>query len=336
MEEIKGGTGGEAQPKGNAQNEGGGNGAQDVETVPLFKKKQVVIPLLGLFAVLTAGTIYWYIHFFRFISTDDAFVDGDRVSISSKMLGHIMSLGVKEGDVVKADQVLVRMDDSELQAQEALSRASVVFAEQSANFAKINLEKAKDEFDHAKSKYQIGVAPKEQFDKAQKSLEAARSQYEMALAQVGISKAQLQVTQTKLKDTVISAPMSGIVAKRWALPGDVVQAGQAIMSIYDIDNLWVTANFEETKIASIRVGSPVDLSVDAYPGSAFKGKVLTIGSYTAGQFSLIPPNNASGNFTKVTQRVPVKISIEDGAAGRAKGRLVPGLSVTVKIKAEAG
>jgi membrane fusion protein (multidrug efflux system) len=125
-----------------------------------------------------------------------------------------------------------------------------------------------------------------------------------------------------------------VVAKRWVLPGDIVQPGQPILTVYDLENLWVTANFEETKLSSIRLNDPAVISVDAYPDIKLEGKVILIGAAAASQFSLIPSNNASGNFTKVTQRVPIKISIEKPLAANKYNRitLLPGMSVQVKIR----
>ena len=115
------------------------------------------------------------------------------------------------------------------------------------------------------------------------------------------------------------------------MKGDVVQPGQPIFSVYDNTDLWVTANYEETKISRISLGDSVAISVDAFPDNQFYGKVIQLGTNTASQFSLIPPNNASGNFTKVTQRVPVKISIEQ-VNSSDKVTLLPGMSVEVDIK----
>ena len=132
---------------------------------------------------------------------------------------------------------------------------------------------------------------------------------------------------------VIIASMNGVVAKRWVLAGDVVQPGQPIFTIYDVKNIWVTANLEETKLRHIHLNDPVQIDVDTYPGVKFSGKVFEIGNYTASEFSLIPPNNASGNFTKVTQRIPIKISIEDAPAqDGSKPILRPGMSVEVSVK----
>jgi membrane fusion protein (multidrug efflux system) len=131
--------------------------------------------------------------------------------------------------------------------------------------------------------------------------------------------------------------VAGVIAKKWALPGDVIQPGQAIFTVYDKDQVWVTANFEETKLAAIHPGDPVEISIDAYDGQIFKGTVLMIGTAAAAEFSLIPPNNASGNFTKVTQRVPVKISINRPAGNTNEDppALLPGLSVEVKVRVDS-
>ena len=128
--------------------------------------------------------------------------------------------------------------------------------------------------------------------------------------------------------------MNGVVSKRWALVGDVVQPGQPVFSIYDVKNIWVTANLEETSLAALQSNNIVEITVDSYPDEKFSGKVFQIGSNTASQFSLIPPNNASGNFTKITQRVPVKISIERNAGANPHRRidLLPGMSVEIKVK----
>jgi membrane fusion protein (multidrug efflux system) len=147
----------------------------------------------------------------------------------------------------------------------------------------------------------------------------------------------LNVIKTELLNTSIYSPMNGVLGKRWVLKGDVVQPGQPIFTIFDLSNIWVTAYLEETKLSSINIGDKVEISVDAYPDQNFSGKVYQIGSNTASQFSLIPPSNASGNFTKVTQRIPIKISLEPvnemGSPDPSDNlKLLPGMSVEIKIK----
>jgi membrane fusion protein (multidrug efflux system) len=298
------------------------------------KRKRIIIPttILVLAAIVIAS--YWYLYRRGYVSTNDAFIAGDPVTASSKILGRVASLSAGEGDAVSEGQVLVRLDDTDLRAQEAQAQANLDYVRQTLPLAKIGLERAQADFDRAQAQYRDNVVTREQYDHARQALDLAKAQYGVAESQVGASQAQLGVVETQLKNTLILSPTSGVVAKKWIMPGDIVQPGQPIFTIYDLKNVWVTANFEETKLASLLIGSPVRISVDAYPGREFSGRVLLIGAAAASQFSLIPPSNASGNFTKVTQRVPVRISIDQaGQMGSAGTALLPGMSVVVKVHA---
>jgi membrane fusion protein, multidrug efflux system len=299
-----------------------------------YRKKSIVIPILLLILGAAAITAYWYLELRGFISTDDAYIDGDRVSLSAKMLGRIAQLAVDEGDTVQPGQRLVQLDDADLRAQEAQAQANLDYARQNVNLATVNLQRAQDDFQRAAVQIKDHIIPQEQYDHAQKALEVARAQHGIVLAQVQTANAQLRMVQTQLENTHITAPFAGVVARRWVIAGDVVQPGQPIYTIYDVNNIWVTANFEETKIFSIHPGDPVEISVDAYSGQTVNGKVILIGAAAASQFSLIPPNTASGNFTKVTQRVPVKISITNRSIinGKDPALLLPGMSVEVKVR----
>jgi membrane fusion protein, multidrug efflux system len=305
---------------------------QSIESVPLYRRARIVIPLLLVFLVATGAIARWYLGTMDFVTTDDAFVDGNRVTISAKILGRIDSLAADEGDPVTEGAVLVRLDDTDLRAQEAQSRAALRLAEENLTLAGVNLSRAQTDFKRSEQQFRESVIPREQFDHAQNELDAARTRQSIATAQISAAHAQLQVVQSQLTNTIIRAPMNGVVSKRWALPGDVVQPAQPILSVYNLDSVWVTANLEETKIGLLKPGDPVDIEVDAYPEAVFRGKVVLIGSNTAAQFSLIPPNNASGNFTKVTQRVPVKISIHREGSTTGTNALLPGMSVNVSIK----
>jgi membrane fusion protein (multidrug efflux system) len=305
---------------------------EDIDQVPLFRRKRVVIPVFLFIVGAAIVAWYWYMNYRGYDSTDDAYIDGNRVSISSKMLGRIAELGADEGDTVKAGDTLVVLDDTDLRAQEKQAQAALVSAEENVKLAAVNLSKAEDDYKRAQSQYAGKVIPQDQFDHALKAVEAARAQQAIAVAQVGSAKAQLGVVETNLQNTVITSPMDGVVAKRWLLTGDVAQPGQPIFAVYDVKHVWVTANFEETKMRSLAIGAPVEINVDAYPKRRFTGRVFQLGTNTAAQFSLIPPNNASGNFTKITQRVPVKISIDEPADPADRVALLPGMSVEVKVK----
>ncbi len=299
----------------------------------LYQRKRFILPMLILILACGAIAVYWFVYLRGYVSTDDAYIDSDPVTLSSKILGRISQLTVDEGDSVNSGQLLIQLDDSDLKAQKAQAEANLSLAEQNVPLAEINLQKAQDDFDRSSIQYKDNIISQEQFDHAKKALETARAQSNVARAQVASSRAQIDVIDTQLKNTQIISSINGIVAKKWLMPGDIAQAGQPIFTIYDLENTWVTANFEETKLSLIHPNDVVDVSVDAYPDLHFEGKVILIGAAAASQFSLIPPNNASGNFTKVTQRVPIKISLNKTSLnlGQDKLILLPGMSAEVRI-----
>ena len=305
---------------------------QSIDSVPLYRKGKIVIPLILVVILASAGLWKWYVGSRDHVTTDDAYIEGNRITVSAKILGRISQLTVDEGDTVAQGKVLVRLDDSDLRAQAAQAQAALALARENVKLAEVNLGKAQDDFTRSAQQYREKIVPKEQFDHAQNELEAARTRQSIAGAQVVSARAQLGVVETQLLNTIITAPMNGIVSKRWALPGDVVQPAQPILSVYDMDSVWVTANLEETRVAPLHLGDAVAIDVDAYPDDAFTGRIIQLGTNTAAQFSLIPPNNASGNFTKVTQRIPVKISIARVAKGSGRTPLLPGMSVEVSVK----
>jgi membrane fusion protein, multidrug efflux system len=310
--------------------------------------------------VLVSGWL-WYKQYTKYYTTDDAYVDADRVAVSSKILGRITAVYGDEGDTVPAGKLLVALDSSDLVAQRdqaAAARDQAVAAKQQAEaryeldkkntrVQEIGLEKAKDDLDRATVQFKSNVIPKEQFDHITKAYESAVAQLDASQAQLTVSKAmiesaesavkasaaQVSTIETNLRNTRIYAPCAGLIARRWLLPGDIVQPGQAVFTITKDSLRWVVAYFEETKVGGIHDQQAAEFTVDAFPDVVFTGKVFNIGTNTAAQFSIIPPNNASGNFTKVTQRIPVKISILNDSRNDSTliRRLVSGMSVVVKI-----
>jgi membrane fusion protein (multidrug efflux system) len=310
------------------------NGDEEpIETVPLYKNVKVVIPLFVVVLAISIFAWMYYIQLRDYVSTDDAYIDADRVSVSAKILGRIDELAAGEGDSVQQGQILVRLDDSDLRAQETQAKASLAFARENVLLARVNLEKSEADYKRASTQFHQNIIPKEQYDNAQSELASSRARLNIARAQVVSAQSQLGVIQTQLNNTIIASPMTGVISKRWVLTGDVVQPGQSVFTIYNIKDVWVTANLEETALGALRLGDTVDIKVDTYPHMKFGGTILRLGSNTASQFSLIPPNNASGNFTKVTQRVPIKISIEQFSGTHPTPvKLLPGMSVEVKVK----
>jgi membrane fusion protein (multidrug efflux system) len=293
----------------------------------LPKSVFVIVTIIVLLTVV--GGWFWYTNLSGFVATDDAIVEGYQATISSKILGRVSELMVQENQKVSAGQLLVKLDDSDLRAQENQSKAALTGAEQNVILAKINLQKNQNDFKRAADQFRESYISKEQYDHTRSALDAAQAQVAIAHCQVNTSQSQLGVIKTQLQNTRIVAPLNGVIAKRWVLSGDIVQAGQSIFSMFDIKNVWITANFEETKIASLRVGQPVEITVDAYGGARFKGAVQAIGNNTAAQFSLIPANNSAGNFTKITQRIPIKIRIHEPTGPQ---ELLPGMSAEVRVR----
>lgn len=328
---------------------------------PKRRKIRAYIALILVVAALILFGWQWYIRYTTYITTDDAYVDSDKVSVSAKIMGRIAKSYVAEGDSVTKGMLLVELDSSDMVAQKrqliaareqataasSQAEAKYNFDQLSIKVQQVALDKAKEDYDRAALQFKGNIITREQLDHAQKAYESAQAQFEAAQAQIKVSKsmiesakssiktagAQVSTIETQLRNTRIYAPATGIIAKRWALPGDVAQAGQPIFTITKDSALYITAFFEETKIAHLFIGKPVTFTVDAFPDVTFTGQVTYIAANTASQFSLIPPNNASGNFTKVTQRIPVRFSITDWSPKDKYPnlKLVSGMSVLLKI-----
>ncbi|MBE9109819.1 HlyD family secretion protein [Nodosilinea sp. LEGE 07298] len=157
-----------------------------------------------------------------------------------------------------------------------------------------------------------------------------RSQFEAAQAQIAEAEASLKQAQLQLSYTAIQAPAAGVVGHKTVEVGQQVQPGQPLMAVVGTD-LWIEANFKETQIAHMHPGEPVEITVDALSGHTFTGQVESLSPASGAQFALLPPDNATGNFTKVVQRIPVKISLDPASVTGFEGWLAPGLSATVSV-----
>ncbi|HET7733751.1 MAG TPA: HlyD family secretion protein [Paludibacter sp.] len=329
----------------------------------MTKKKdlKIYIPLIAVIIIVIVSGIYWYIDYSSYIKTDDALVTSDVVTVSPKIMGRISKVYVEEGDSVKEGQLLAELDSTDLLAQKqqivsmkaqtvagkAQAEAKYQYDVKNIEVLKINVDKAKEDFDRSKTQFAGGVTTKEQYDHLKKALETAQAQLDAAKSQIQVSKtqinsaqttvassqAQIEVINTQLKNTRLYAPVSGVAARRWLLAGDIVNPGQSIYTINNNQKFWVTIYLEETKVEKLHIGQAAKFTLDTYPDVVFTGKIFFLGSTTASQFSLIPASNASGNFTKVTQRVQIKISIDGTEKGEKLSafRLMTGMSAVVKI-----
>ena len=245
-------------------------------------------------------------------------------------------------------------------ASTSASSANVNTADASVESAKIRVWKATQDFNRyenllkdkavTQQQYDNAKAEKETADKqlivAQKQLEASKDQStatsaqsfstekQIKVAELAIEqrKSELDAAKLNLSYTYIIAPTDGYISKKNIQIGQLINVGQAMFSIVDESELWITANFKETQIENMKVGQPVVISVDAYPGKEFEGTIESIQAATGAKFSLLPPDNATGNFVKVVQRVPVRITVKDDKSDEYVLRAGMNVEVAVRVK----
>jgi membrane fusion protein (multidrug efflux system) len=328
-------------------------------------RRQVIVrAVLAVAAVaaLVAGGNRWMWNRTH-VTTDNAEIEGSVVPALARISGFVSAVNVKENSRVHAGDVLVQLDDREQRAklaqaeadyagalaaagergrtgqagaQLAAARAQVAQAEANATRARSDAERYRALASRSiVSRQQLDAAVAAD-DAAAAALLAARKQVLAAEAGLLGAGARLQAAKA-LRDqatltltyTRIVAPVSGIVSRKSVEPGQYLQPGQAILAIVPTDDIYAVANLKETEVEHVRVGDVVQLAVDAYPGHPVKGTVESFSPATGAKFSLLPPDNATGNYTHVVQHIPVRIRItDDGAAERP---LRPGMSVQVTI-----
>lgn len=236
------------------------------------------------------------------------------------------------------------------QSQISTSAASSSTAKANAEAAKVKLWKAEKDFSRYANLIKEGAITQQQFDQVKAERDATKATYEAALdqyraasSQVGATRSQLQISATgvdqrqadvdfaklQLSYTTITAPTSGIVSRKNIQKGQLVQAGQSLFSIVNDNSIYVTANFKETQLNKLSAGEKVEISVDAFPDEKIEGEIYNFSPATGAKFSLLPPDNASGNYVKVVQRVPVKIKIN--ARPELLTKLRPGMSVKASV-----
>jgi membrane fusion protein (multidrug efflux system) len=257
--------------------------------------KKVVTISLGVAALLV---LVWFFFFRPYLKTDDARVAMTLVKVApSGVSGRIEKVNVEEGTVVKKGDVLVELDHRINQAQ--VDRAQ----------SKVDL--ARKELYRLESLVRQNSAP-------QRDLDNARANFTLA-------QAELTLAQVALENTYLRAPFDGIIVQKIAEVGNILESGQTAVAVADREHAWISANIEETEVADVKVGQPVTIYIDE--GGKLTGKVSEVRAATAGQFALIPSDNASGNFVKVVQRIPIKIALDNGSE-----TLKSGQSVEIKIK----
>jgi len=256
-----------------------------------FWKLTLVLAFAGGIAL---GYGLWFL--FSHESTDDAYIEGDVIVISPKVSGHIDKVYVRDNQVVKAHESLCDIDSRDYQVLANLAQAEL-------GAAQVEEQQAGQDV----TRYQKLLAGK---DVSQQQYDKALLRWNTAKAQVQAAQARVDQASLKVSYTNIVAPTDGVVTQKALEPGMFVQEGQALLAIVPPQR-WVIANLKETQMTHIHPGLKVSISVDAYPGAVFHGHVESIQQGTGSRVSLLPAENATGNFIKVVQRVPVKIVFDD-------------------------
>lgn len=327
------------------------------------KRRRALLILLAVVVVAALVFAAWYLLVARWVEgTDDAYVGGNVVAVTPQTAGTVVSIGADNGMKVEAGQVLVRLDPSDARVayeQAVAGLASAVrqvrglYSAVDAGQAELQaqrtaVQRARADVERRKGLVASGAVSAEELAHARNQLAAAEAALatsrgqltrsralvdETELAkhpQVRAAAAQLRMAYLALQRTDILAPVSGYVAQRNVQLGQRVQPGASLMTVVPLDELWVEANFKETQLGQMRIGQPVEVHADLYGDEVtYHGTVASLGLGTGSAFSLLPAQNASGNWIKIVQRVPVRIALPEGELREHPLRL--GLSMSVDV-----
>ena len=326
------------------------------------RKKGLSIFILLLLLIAIGSAAYWFFFIKGFEETEDAYVSGNQVMVSSQVAGNISKINVDNMDPVQAGDVLLELDDTNAklsfeQAKSNLANAvrqisqlnyTVKQLKSAVRANEITLAQAQGNLNRRIQLVKDGAIDKESFQHAKEAVELAKANLTTSQNQLGANQAllldgplseqpQIQSAVSNLKQawlnlehTKIRSPIKGYVARRNAQVGQAVSVGGALMAVVTTDQMWLDANFKETQLTHMRIGQPVEIHFDLYgKDKTFNGKVVGIEMGTGSAFSLLPTQNATGNWIKVVQRVPVRIQLDPQQL--AENPLRIGLSATVKV-----
>jgi membrane fusion protein (multidrug efflux system) len=323
-------------------------------------RRRIALMLALPFLLVVAGLYFWLTGG-RSVSTDNAYVQQDMVAISSDVTGRILSVNVRESQQVKRGDVLIQLADRPFQIALAEAEANLAAARldvadlrsgTAGRVADVTARRdalafARSELGRQEQLFKDGFATRARLQAAQSAVIQAESSLASALADEASARARANAAGSgthplvlaamaardkaafDLSRTTIKAPADGLASQTTrVLPGQVMASGIPTMSLVLSDRRWIEANFKETDLEKMRVGQRAIIELDAYPGTEIIGKVQSIGAGTGSEFSVLPAQNATGNWVKVVQRVPVRIALP----AKSTVPLIAGLSASVKVE----
>ncbi|MCB1369234.1 MAG: HlyD family secretion protein [Rhodobacteraceae bacterium] len=324
-------------------------------------KNLKAIILVGTALAIGGGLWWWWQHEKIYPTTDDAYLQANILTIAPQIGGRVTAVAVSENDRVNAGDLLVQIDTSALDAALDAAKAQYEIARQGAGASESNVSAASANlasaraalldaevgFDRTEALFRLGDIAQSALDQAIAARDQARAGVEAAEASLGAAKVQagasgdgnaavraalanLTTAEIALGHSRITAPAAGWISNISLRAGSIVSPGAPLFSLVEDGEWWIDANFKETDLERIRPGQPVALSMDMYPGVDLHGTVESIGSGSGAVFSLLPPQNATGNWVKVTQRFAVRIRL-DSKPQDAAMQLRVGASVTVTV-----
>jgi membrane fusion protein (multidrug efflux system) len=297
-----------------------------------LSKETLLIGGITLGVVLIAALLYW-LHARNFESTDDAYTTAHVHEISARVAGTVESVKVNDNQFVKKGEPLAVLDQRDFKVTAEQASAQVLQRRAAIDQAQANVDHAQQDYDRFTKLGHEQVLSKQDMDNATSALKGANAAMASAKADLAAAESALATAELQLTYTTIFAPTDGIIAKKTVETGTRIQAGQALMAVVEKD-VWVLGNFKETQLARMRVGQHVDVKIDSIPGHRFSAHIDSLQPGTGSTFALLPAENATGNFVKIVQRLPVKIVFDDQSDFRK--RVSPGLSCEPKIDLRTG
>ncbi|HEX3619179.1 MAG TPA: HlyD family secretion protein, partial [Candidatus Udaeobacter sp.] len=297
-----------------------------------LSKKTLIIGGIVLGVILIGVFLYW-LHARNFVSTDDAYTTTHVHEISARVAGTVEHVNVDDNQFVHGAQPLVMLDQRDFKVAVEQARAQASQRRAAGDEAQANQTHAQQDYNRFTDLGSKKVVSKQDVDNATAALKTANGALNAAKADLAAAQAALANAELQLSYTTIVAPADGRIAKKTVETGAHIQPGQALMAVVE-QNVWLLGNFKETQLKRMRVGQHVDVKIDAIPDHVFSAHIDSLQPGTGSTFALLPPDNATGNFTKIVQRVPVKVVFDD--VGKYRERVVPGLSCEPKVDLRTG